>query len=192
MDGIEQFLTTRPFFDAFRGESDRACAVLAGAFLDSLLERLLRRAIVQNAPSSIFDGQGPLATFSAKIDMAYSLGFLPNPEHRDLNIIRKIRNDFAHAVDHDPSFSTNSVADRTQSLLTLTFLVENNHMATTPIPEAELQLIVGNPRRRFEVAVAILTANLYEIIQKMTMPTVPEGLIRPKPCAEEEKSDEVK
>jgi DNA-binding MltR family transcriptional regulator len=176
MDRISEHLKFRPFFDTFRGESDRACAVLAGAFLDSLLERLLRRTIVQNAPSDLFQAQGPLATFSAKIDMAYSLGLIPKDEHGDFHGIRRIRNDFAHAVDHELSFSTHSVASRIQSLRLPMFLIEYNYLADKPVSKAELQEMREMPRKRFEVAVGMLTARLHDHMDKGTTPAELEGL----------------
>ncbi|NPU93980.1 MAG: hypothetical protein HPY82_18880 [Gammaproteobacteria bacterium] len=47
----------------------------------------------------IFDGYGPLATFSAKTDMALLLGLITERVHKDINLIRKIRNIFAHEAE---------------------------------------------------------------------------------------------
>jgi hypothetical protein len=62
------------FFDMFTTESDRACAVLAGALLDSLLEHLLRKAMVPDSSQDLFRAQGPLGSFAAKIDLALAVG----------------------------------------------------------------------------------------------------------------------
>lgn len=82
-------------------ESDRACAVLGAAHLDFLLGK----AIENNLPNvqDVADGllrnpKAPLATFSARIDLAYALGIIDNDTRDDLNNIREIRNDFAHQV----------------------------------------------------------------------------------------------
>jgi hypothetical protein len=49
----------------------------------------------------LFSGYGPLATFAAKGSLCYALGFIDEAVFRDLEIIRRIRNRFAH--DHASS-----------------------------------------------------------------------------------------
>ena len=40
----------------------------------------------------------PLSSFSARINASFALGLIPAAVHRDLHLIRKIRNDFAHKL----------------------------------------------------------------------------------------------
>jgi hypothetical protein len=47
----------------------------------------------------MFKGYGPLATFSAKIELAYLMGVISAQERRDLLIIKDVRNEFAHRPD---------------------------------------------------------------------------------------------
>jgi hypothetical protein len=47
--------------------------------------------------AKLFEGFGPLSTFSAKIEFAFALGLLPRHVHTDLRTIKKVRNLFAHA-----------------------------------------------------------------------------------------------
>lgn len=83
-------------------ESDRGCAIVAAELLSEELEQLLRAycrsdpADVKQTIDPLFSGYGPLATFSARINLAYSLGILPRPTRDRLDIIRRLRNDFAH------------------------------------------------------------------------------------------------
>jgi hypothetical protein len=79
---------------------DRSEAIVAGACLERVLERAVKQKLVRNDVlfSSFFKGDGPLATFSAKIDMAVLLGILNDQQARVLHTIRKIRNDFAHST----------------------------------------------------------------------------------------------
>jgi len=93
-------------------ESDRGCVVLASSYLDEQLARLLRDVLVddESVADQLIDDRGALATFSARIDMAYMLGCLPNEQRRALHIVRKVRNDFAHDV--DATFDTPSIRDR--------------------------------------------------------------------------------
>lgn len=47
----------------------------------------------------LFDGpQAPLGTFSAKIEFAYRMGLWTEDIKKSLNIIRRIRNQFAHKI----------------------------------------------------------------------------------------------
>ncbi len=99
-------------------ESDRGCALFAAAFLDqALLEYLTNRLVASKGKTrdSFYNGTGPLATFSARINMAYFLGGISAPTKSDLNIIRKIRNEFAHSVEVN-SFNEKTIADKCKSL----------------------------------------------------------------------------
>jgi DNA-binding MltR family transcriptional regulator len=96
-----------PFFSvqAVRAEfataSDRAAAIVGGAFLDVLLKDLLQAHFVPDSKSDekIFQGNGCLATFSSRIDLSYRLGLIAKQEHKALHTIREIRNKFAHQLD---------------------------------------------------------------------------------------------
>lgn len=94
-------------------ETDRGCAVMSAAYLDVALENLLKASFVQadRVIKETFNGTGPLATFSSRINLSFLLGLIDEQIFRDLNIIRKIRNDFAH----EPTtllFSSESVFSR--------------------------------------------------------------------------------
>jgi len=77
-------------------ETDRGCALMAGAYLDSELKKLLKNHLVSNEKiqDELFELSRPLGTFSSRIDPAYLLGLIGPQAHRDLHLIRKIRNDF--------------------------------------------------------------------------------------------------
>ena len=47
----------------------------------------------------MFGSFAPLGTFSTKISIAFFIGLIPEDIYNDLNIIRKIRNEFAHNYD---------------------------------------------------------------------------------------------
>jgi DNA-binding MltR family transcriptional regulator len=100
-------------------ESDRGCALIAAAYLDAELEKLLRLAVVDDpkVADNLFDQSRPLGTFSSRIDLAYLLGLIGISIHRDLHLIRKIRNDFGH--DHSPiTFETQRIKCRCKELFT--------------------------------------------------------------------------
>lgn len=88
--------------EEFNGASDRAVAVVAGAFLDQLLFDMLLTFLVEDTSknkeddNNLFRGSGPLAAFSIRIRMAFRLGLISEDEHRWLHIVRNVRNFFAH------------------------------------------------------------------------------------------------
>ena len=80
------------------GESDRGLALAGAAMLDDALEVLLKARLLDKpkAVTSIVGLDRPLGTFSSRIKATYLLGLLEETEFRDLELIRKIRNDCAH------------------------------------------------------------------------------------------------
>jgi DNA-binding MltR family transcriptional regulator len=118
----------------FKGASDRAIAIVAGAFLDEILTDLLRDFFVPDATSDkkIFDGTGFLSTFSSKIEMAFRLGLISNKEHKILHTIRSIRNEFAHELS-ELSFSTQSIRARCKNIETP---IEMVAPLVIPLPQA--------------------------------------------------------
>lgn len=79
-------------------ESDRGCALLAAAHLDFMLEQLLRKRLLGNKKhfKTLFGFTGPLGTFSSRILLCYSIGLISADTLHDIQIIRKIRNEFGH------------------------------------------------------------------------------------------------
>ncbi|MDP3070066.1 MAG: MltR family transcriptional regulator [Opitutaceae bacterium] len=88
----------RAFRKALTLESDRGCALFAAAYLDKSLSEMLSASLVNSAKieDDLFGSQAPLGSFSARIKIAYYLGMLSKSERHDLDIIRKVRNQFAH------------------------------------------------------------------------------------------------
>ncbi len=97
-------------------ESPRGMVLVAAAELDRLLldlmKSFLRPGAGQNALLS--DKNAPLATFSGKIAAAHALNLISDQEFKELNIIRRIRNDFAHEA--NVSFESQSVKSRVREL----------------------------------------------------------------------------
>lgn len=74
-------------------------AILASAIIEDRLRRAIltkMRQISGNLEARLFDGYGPLGSFSAKIDFAYALDLLSEKIFDDLKTIKDIRNEFAH------------------------------------------------------------------------------------------------
>lgn len=116
MEDIDLFTNLTKELDK---ESERALAVLAAAYLDYLLGQLIATQMVvdtNEVEKLLMEGAtAPLSSFSSRIDMAYCLGLVDKSEQRDLNLIRKIRNDFAHKFS-DISFNAPQIASRCREL----------------------------------------------------------------------------
>jgi hypothetical protein len=82
-------------------ESERGMAVLVAAELDRALELVLKAYLAPGkARDDLFaGGTPPLGTFSSKINLAQALQLIRQGEYESLQLIRRIRNEFAHNPD---------------------------------------------------------------------------------------------
>jgi hypothetical protein len=83
------------------GASDRASTVMYASFTESALEALLRSK-VRPAYSAddmrrLFEFSGILGSFGAKITAAYAFNWFGPETRNDLDLIRLLRNEFAHS-----------------------------------------------------------------------------------------------
>ncbi len=85
-------------------ESDRGVVMIGASFLDEALEVLLRAKFgadknkVKDVVNPLFGGVGPLTTFSSKIKLSYALDLIDDWVYKDMEIVREIRNTFAHQI----------------------------------------------------------------------------------------------
>ncbi|ANQ27548.1 hypothetical protein OTK59_12780 [Vibrio natriegens] len=94
-------------------ESDRAAALMSAAYLDEQLKLLLAANLGDDpkVKARFLGTGGVIDSFSARIDLAYLLGLIPHNIRYDLELIRRIRNDFAHTASQ-MNFETDSVKSR--------------------------------------------------------------------------------
>jgi hypothetical protein len=149
-----------------RSGNDRACAVVAGSLLAFQLERLLT-AHLRHLPESraLFQTYQPLSTFSSRIAASYALGLIPENIFHDLTRIRKIRNEFSHEF-NTTTFDSDPARSHIHNLFATNWFLERMHLADKPIPASDLEDIRARPRRRFEIAVAIVSIALDTFIVK--------------------------
>ncbi len=104
------------FLPELNKETDRGMALIATSFIDELLRRILLAFFLEGETSkSLVDGfNAPLGTFSTRIAAAAALALISEPECREANYLRKIRNLFAHNV--HVSFSDKQVIDMCSNL----------------------------------------------------------------------------
>lgn len=76
---------------------DRAAAVVLGALAERALEKLLRNHMRKSGVDELFKPSGLLGDFGAKIQMGYAINLFGSQTKKDLNIIRHLRNQFAHS-----------------------------------------------------------------------------------------------
>lgn len=164
--------------DGLKGESDRGCVVLAIAWIEDDLTRVLKRFLLpstktHDASDELFGAQGYLGTFSAKIDLAYRLGLIQRQIHQSLHLCRRIRNDFAHLSD-GLSFATRSVNDRVVEIFRLNEKIIQEFWeksAQNVLPAEVLRPIEGlngiksfeqlfGTRRLFEITAGTIVAGL--------------------------------
>jgi len=86
------------FFKELQNESPRAAVIIASAFLDAQLREILLNSFVDDEKVSEELLDSDLFAFSSRIKIAYCLGLISESIYHDLNIIRKIRNKFAHQM----------------------------------------------------------------------------------------------
>ncbi|WP_425417497.1 hypothetical protein [Oricola indica] len=87
-------------FDYIKKTEDRPAAIIAATDLEDGLRDLLAAQMValnKTETDEMFTGERLLGSFSAKTQMAYALGLIGKNTRRDLDIIRLIRNAFAHS-----------------------------------------------------------------------------------------------
>jgi DNA-binding MltR family transcriptional regulator len=97
-------------------ETDRGCVLVAAAYLDDNLAELLRAFFIADASAAdeLLENNRPLGTFSSRIQACRALGLLSSTECRDLDLIRRVRNEFAH-MSEELSFESPKIKDRCKS-----------------------------------------------------------------------------
>jgi DNA-binding MltR family transcriptional regulator len=98
-------------------KNDRGAAILVVTNVENALQTCLQNILVNQDAShnDLFGNNAPMATFDSKIRMAYALGIVGPEMLENLNIIRHIRNAFAHSK-IPITFDTKEVADASNLL----------------------------------------------------------------------------
>lgn len=139
-------LTT--FLAELQRESDRGLPLVGTAFIDQKLRDTLESLFIEDKVANrlLDDANSPLGTFSSRLDCCYALGLINAYEHSEINLLRKVRNEFAHAK-HGISFKSQRI------------------MAFCSTLKSDLPLGAGHPvndaRFRFINAVICIILRLY-------------------------------
>jgi DNA-binding MltR family transcriptional regulator len=112
-------------------ETDRSVAIIAVAIIDETLKQLIERLLIKpkNKEHCVFSSaNSPLGSLSSKINASYQLGFISEEMHRDLQLLRKIRNDFAHKP-FEMTFNSNAIKSRVIELDKVSNYISRNAIA---------------------------------------------------------------
>ncbi|WP_082387889.1 transcriptional regulator [Achromobacter xylosoxidans] len=104
------------FLEDFGRETERGAALAAAAMLDDLLGRVLGSFMIRNKGGrDLLEGfNAPLGSFSARIAASFACGLISEAEYKECELIRKIRNEFAHQI--SVSFKSQKIAGLCGSL----------------------------------------------------------------------------
>lgn len=158
------------FYDEFQNETPRAAVIIAAAFMDGWLRKLIASFMVDDSKvvnellGTEKKTQCPLFSFGPRIKTAYCLGLISKDEYHDLEAIRKLRNRFAHRM-HGLSFDDSEVVSWCNSLQIPKKVID----ALTDFPKSH--------RNMFLLGVSLLAQRLAlrAMETKTKQRTVPKG-----------------
>src|SRR5260221_3211676 len=83
----------------FNHEPDRVVAIVGGAYLDAMLDSLLRKVLIDASAEvdRLLLPEAPLGSNGTRYQLAYCMALITRDQRDDLKVIAKIRNKFAHS-----------------------------------------------------------------------------------------------
>lgn len=96
--------------------TDRGCVLVWASMLDEMLRRVIEAFLIndQKKTKDFLQNNGPLSSFSSRINAAFLLGLINDGEAKSLNWVRGIRNEFAHQ--YGIKLDNSSLTDKCQNL----------------------------------------------------------------------------
>ena len=154
------------YIESLQRESDRGCTSIGVELISDALQKKIERMMQGNKKlkEELFNGLGPLSTFSAKIKLSYCFNVISDSMYKELNCLRSIRNIAAHSIE-DFSFDHENVKKNLSAMCllekTLTSLdsgVISQSMENESIKELMLAanrngLFIGRVKYNYTVAV---------------------------------------
>lgn len=165
-------------------ESDRAVALVGGAVVEQCLHDALLVHLHKDKrlTDRLFHPSSALGSFAIKIDLGYLVGLYGDGARSELNLIRKIRNEFAHNLEVQ-TFAAEPVSSWVNGLkfgeryvgdiMLSPFNVDQSRpfgewSSWTRIADAKNTL--ATPRGRFVLSMSALTV-AFTVADKTAMPT---------------------
>lgn len=116
VDPLSPFGRFSGFFDTYKHTTPRGAALSAVADLDHALQQQINGALVGgDLVANTFGEYGPLGGFGQKVRFAFMTGLLSEWAYRELDLINKVRNCFAHTRGAN-DFNFPKVLSHTKSL----------------------------------------------------------------------------
>ena len=114
------FKDQRQIFDMLQNESHRGAVLVGAELINDYLFKLLKGFMIDDANQEVKKllKNGPLRNFSARSRSAYCLGLISKDEFDDIELIRDIRNKFAHKL-LEATFDNPEIQERCHKLKTL-------------------------------------------------------------------------
>jgi hypothetical protein len=136
------------FTKELQKETDRGLPLVAAALIDELLSDTLRSFFIDNSThEKLLNGAtAPIGTMSARLNLCHALGLIDDYEKSEAELIRKVRNRFAHAR-HGLSFGDDAIKGLCSSF-------------SSPLPEGDAYP-AHTPRFRLINATICVVLRLY-------------------------------
>jgi len=143
----EDIIDFRKFIDELSKETDRGLPLVSMALIDEKLRDTLESFFIEGEVTKklLDEFNSPLGSLSSRLTTCYALGLIDDYEYSEINILRKVRNEFAH-LKHGINFSTEKIKGLCSSL-------------KSQLPEGE-DYPLNNPRFRFRNAVICIVLRL--------------------------------
>lgn len=105
-------------FQELQNGSDRAVAIVGGSIVEECLELALLAHLHRNKKitDQLFASSGAFGAFATKIHLGFLTGIYGPDAHKELSIVKDIRNTFAHSLTVK-AFDAQEIADRTNKLI---------------------------------------------------------------------------
>jgi hypothetical protein len=161
----------------YLASSARAAVLLQASLVEDTLRRMIQAKFMAGASADVvirvFEANGPLSTFSNKIIMGHALGLYGNIFRHDLDIIRELRNGFAHTR-RPLEFETKEVTDMCNYLR----LPDSKMSQQPPIYSERYPITVAtdnnHPRTRFTAVCYTITVHLMMSQEQLLSGTIYE------------------
>lgn len=103
---------SRRFIKDLQKETDRGASLIGAAFIDNVLESMFRAYFADDRKivDELLNSNDLIGNLAVKGKLAYCLGLIGKENYEDINVIRKIRNEFAH-LDKPVSFDMPEVKE---------------------------------------------------------------------------------
>ena len=136
------------FVEELKSETDRGLPLVGSALIDHKLFETLEAFFIKGktAENLLAGGNAALGTFSSRTAACFALGLIDEFEYQEISLIRKIRNEFAHAK-HGISFQTQKISGLCDGL-------------RSDLPEGE-DYPIAEPRFRLTNAIVSMALRLY-------------------------------